>query len=80
MDLIQGVRLRRLAAQLPPAAEIDKIIRDSGATDELVAEACGVSRQSIWYWRTGHRHPSMPNAAVLVSVLRELASIAEVTE
>jgi predicted transcriptional regulator len=49
--------------------KLDEMMEERGLSNTGLAEQIGVSRVTVWHWRTGRRKPSHVNMARLVSVL-----------
>ena len=49
--------------------KLDEMMEERKLTNTGLAEQIGVSRVTVWHWRTGRRKPSLVNMARLVSGL-----------
>ena len=77
LDLEAIRHKRRVQAQLP-APEMRRALRKSaGLSQEDVAQALGVNRESVSRWERGQRHPRGVFLDSYVALLQELAEVDE---
>jgi transcriptional regulator with XRE-family HTH domain len=68
-----GTSPRADSRDLPSPDRIAALRQSRGWSMEDVAERLGVSRQSVWYWESGKRHPKRP----MVSLIAALYGVGE---